>query len=134
MKKPKKSKKMDAEFYINGKKLEGIIDFSYKSFEEQREIMAVKVYESAFIYFGLLPTLLLLDECEENENYFECYCLKKAMDNVNKNHGTNYATRLSLTAYQQTKDCFATEELFKDHIKKLPKTFIQICKYVDERR
>ena len=56
----------------------------------ERDILAkTKAYEYAFYSYGLLPLLLLLDEYIELERYYECYCIKTAIDNINFKYKQN---------------------------------------------
>ena len=49
---------------------------------EQRFNIEIKHYEKGFVSYGLLPTLLLLEQYEAEENYLECFYIKTAIDNL----------------------------------------------------
>ena len=53
---------------------------------EQRFNIEIKHYEKGFVSYGLLPTLLLLEQYEAEENYLECFYIKTAIDNLSKRH------------------------------------------------
>lgn len=70
---------------------------------EQRFNIEIKHYEKGFISYGLLPTLLLLEQYEAEENYLECFYIKTAIDNLNKRHDQDFPTRYGKNALKCVK-------------------------------
>lgn len=78
--------------------------------EKDYDHIIIAIYNSAFFNFGLLPTLLLLDEYEKDENYLQCYYIKSAIDRINLNHAISLETRWGTDAIKQISDNWNEKE------------------------
>ena len=81
---------------------------------EQRFNIEIKHYEKGFISYGLLPTLLLLEQYEAEENYLECFYIKTAIDNLNSRSGNNFPTRYGKNALKCVKEVYDEKNLDYD--------------------
>ena len=62
------------------------------------QIIQRGIYIQCFYGWGLLPLLLLLEWHEGNENYIECFYIKEAIDEINRQYAQNYPTRYGKAA------------------------------------
>ena len=81
---------------------------------EQRFNIEIKHYEKGFVSYGLLPTLLLLEQYEAEENYLECFYIKTAIDNLNSRSGNNFPTRYGKNALKCVKEVYDEKKLDYD--------------------
>lgn len=57
------------------------------------QIIQRGIYIQCFYGWGLLPLLLLLEWHESNEDWDECFFIKVAIDEINRQFAQNYPTR-----------------------------------------
>ena len=81
---------------------------------EQRFNIEIKHYEKGFVSYGLLPTLLLLEQYEAEENYLECFYIKTAIDNLSKRHDQDFPTRYGKNALKCVKAVYDVKNLDYD--------------------
>lgn len=81
---------------------------------EQRFNIEIKHYEKGFVSYGLLPTLLLLEQYEAEENYLECFYIKTAIDNLKKRHDQDFPTRYVKNALKCVKAVYDEKNLDYD--------------------
>ena len=81
---------------------------------EQRFNIEIKHYEKGFVSYGLLPTLLLLEQYEAEENYLECFYNKTAIDNLSKRHDQDFPTRYGKNALKCVKAVYDVKNLDYD--------------------
>lgn len=81
---------------------------------EQRFNIEIKHYEKGFVSYGLLPTLLLLEQYEAEENYLECFYIKTAIDNLNKRYDQDFPTRYGKNALKYVKAVYDEKKLDYD--------------------
>ena len=93
---------------------------------EQRFNIEIKHYEKGFVSYGLLPTLLLLEQYEAEENYLECFYIKTAIDNLSKRHDQDFPTRYGKNALKCVKAVYDVKNLDYDQY------LLRVSTYVGE--
>lgn len=104
--------------------------------ESEIEILKITViYERAFMQFGLLPLLMLLDEYEELERYNECFCIKQAIENVNYRHKFDNPTKYGNEAINQIKAWhIENKKDFSAYLRRVPYYTLGLFNYVNQKR
>ena len=99
------------------------------------EILAkISAYEYAFYSYGLLPLLLLLDEYIELEHYYECYCIKTAIDNINFKYKQNLETVYGKKAVDSVKEYYDRQKKdFSEYLQRVPFYVKDVFQFVNKK-
>ena len=116
-------------------------DFSEQSLigikepDTECEILAkISAYEYAFYSYGLLPLLLLLDEYIELERYYECYCIKTAIDNINFKYKQNLETVYGKKAVDSVKEYYDRQKKdFSEYLQLVPFYVREVFQFVNKK-
>ena len=102
---------------------------------EQRFNIEIKHYEKGFVSYGLLPTLLLLERYELEENYLECFYIKTAIDNLNKRHDKDFPTRYGKNALKCVKAVYDEKNLdYDQYLLKVPTYVVELYNQIKDFR
>lgn len=96
------------------------------------EIIHRGIYIQCFYGYGLLPMLYLLNEYEEQENYNECFFLKAAIDEINRQYERDFPTRYCKTAELISMQTVQKQGLdFSEFLKRLPTISFECMNYAN---
>lgn len=97
------------------------------------QIIQRGIYIQCFYGWGLLPLLLLLEWHEGNENYIECFFIKAAIDEINRQFAQNYPTRNGKAAERMITKIHQEKGVdFEEYKKTLPKQTEDCYQYAKE--
>lgn len=119
-----------ANDFFSGQNLIGV-----KEPNTESDILAkTKAYEYAFYSYGLLPLLLLLDEYIELERYYECYCIKTAIDNINFKYKQNLETVYGKKAVDSVKEYYDRQKKdFSEYLQRVPFYVREVFQFVNKK-
>lgn len=102
---------------------------------EQRLNIEIKHYEKGFVSYGLLPTLLLLEQYEAEENYLECFYIKTAIDNLNKRYDQDFPTRYGKNALKYVKAVYDEKNMdYDQYLLKVPTYLVELYNQIKDFR
>ena len=78
--------------------------------------------------------LLLLDEYIELERYYECYCIKTAIDNINFKYKQNLETVYGKKAVDSVKEYYDRQKKdFSEYLQRVPFYVREVFQFVNKK-